>query len=46
MLICNGHMGDIPALETWYLGAYCCGKLVQSAIKSLAWMAMVQGAHI
>lgn len=45
MLIHKRHIGDIPALETQYLGAYCCGELVQAAINSLVWMAM-QGMHI
>lgn len=45
MLIYNGHIGDIPALETRYLGAYCSGELVQAAVSSLVWMAM-QGEHI
>ena len=45
MLIYNGHIGDVPALETRYLGAYCSGKLVQAAINSLVWMATLQGVH-
>jgi len=46
MLIHNGHTGDIPALETRYLGAYCCGGWVQAAISSLVWRATLRGAHI
>lgn len=46
MLIHKGHIGDIPAQETWYLGAFSSGELVQAAINSLVWVATLQELHI